>query len=269
MPTDKQITIILPSFRDPRLLDAIASIRAFDDIGTVRLAVVDGGSDPALVTAIGDALAKDDILVSEPDQGIFDALNKGLALADTAYIGWLGADDLFTGEIKASDVVRELAEADLFVASAYVVRGDWIRRKTHARPSALGLARLGLHNPHYSTFGRSTLLKSERFDIGLLSADIEYFLKLFAKNPRVAATDKVLLIAAEGGFSTGSWAKAFRINRSVYDVYARRSNPIVAFVGVGVKTGYKMLSVIRYRIWKRHWPSLHPEAVPARARAEG
>lgn len=269
MSTDKQITIILPSFRDPRLLEAIASIRAFDDIGAVKLAVIDGGSKPELVAAIREALTANDILISEPDRGIFDALNKGLDLSDTPFIGWLGADDLFTGEIKASDVVRELADADLFVASAYVVRGDWIRRKTHARPSALGLARLGLHNPHYSTFGRSTLLKSERFDIGLLSADIEYFLKLFAKRPRVKATDKVLLIAAEGGFSTGSWTKAFRINRSVYDVYARRSNPAVAFVGIGVKTGYKMLSVLRYRLFKRHWPSLHPEAVPARAREEG
>lgn len=269
MPTDKQITIILPSFRDPRLLEAIASIRAFDDIGTVKLAVIDGGSEPALVEAIGQVLTPDDVLISERDRGIFDALNKGLDHSDTPYIGWLGADDLFTGEIKASDVVRALTDSDLFVASAYVVRGDWIRRKTHARPSALGLAKVGLHNPHYSTFGRSSLLKSERFDVDLLSADIEYFLKLFAKNPRVAASDKVLLIAAEGGFSTGSWAKAFRINRSVYDVYARRSNPVVAFVGIGVKTGYKMLSVLRYRLFKRHWPSLHPEAVPGRPRGEG
>lgn len=265
MAGDKLITIIMPSFRDPRILEAIASLRRFDDIDTLRIAVIDGGSDESLLSAIRDALTGEDVFVSERDRGIFDALNKGLDLVDTPYIGWLGADDLFTGAIKASDVVRALAEADLFVASTYIVRGEWIRRKTHAWPCGKGLVRFGLHNPHYSTFGRSALLKSTRFELDLLSSDIAYFLDIFAQRPKVVTTHKVLLLQAEGGFSTGSWAKAVRINHTVYETYRKRSNAVAGLLGVGVKTGYKVLGVIYYRLRKRQWPTMFPEAAPGAA----
>jgi preprotein translocase subunit SecA len=61
------------------------------------------------------AVQHGDILVSEPDGGIFDALNKGLDRVETEYMGWLGSDDLFTGQVKASDVIAALAGHDVFV----------------------------------------------------------------------------------------------------------------------------------------------------------
>ena len=39
------------------------------------------------------------------------------------FVGWLGSDDLYTGAVKASEVVRVLQDNDLFVAALYLVRG--------------------------------------------------------------------------------------------------------------------------------------------------
>ncbi len=254
-----KLSIILPSFRDARILEAIASVRAFDDIGTTQIIVIDGGSPQGLIDKIGTALLPQDTLVSESDRGIFDALNKGLERVRTPYVGWIGSDDLYTGAIRASDVVRQLEQHDLFIAALFIVRDTRIVRKTHAWPSAHGLARIGLHNPHYSTFGRFSLLGSERFDVADVGADIDYFLRILGRNPRISSTNKVALLQAEGGFSNSSVRKTLSVNRHVYKAYRRRTNFLGAAVSVALKLAYKVGSTGYYRCRPLYWPQIFPE----------
>ena len=92
----KRLDIIVPSFKDPRILVTIASIRRFDDDDLTRIIIVDGGSDEELLGKIKALLNSDDILIAEPDKGIFDALNKGLRACTSEFVGWLGSDDICT-----------------------------------------------------------------------------------------------------------------------------------------------------------------------------
>lgn len=254
----KQLSIILCSFRDPRIVEAIASIRAFDDIGTVKIVLIDGGSDNDLLDQIRPLLTSDDILLSEPDNGIFDGLNKGIDRVDTEYMGWIGSDDLFTGEVLASEVIAELIEADVFVGSLMVFRGQDIRRITSSWPSAKGLVPFGLHNPHYSTFGRSGLFKKYRFEEKNISADIEYFVKIFRERPKVAISKKIVTLMAEGGYSTQNLSKSFAVNKSVFHIYTKYHSRIIAFISVLIKVGYKSLSAIKYRLLRKQWTNLFP-----------
>ena len=77
------------------------------------------------------------------------------------------------------------------VANAAFFRNGYVTRKTYSLPARLGLVKLGLHNPHFATFGRASVLKSERFNVGLRGSDIEYFLKIFSKRPRVTTLNEV------------------------------------------------------------------------------
>ena len=254
-----QLDIILPSFRDPRILEAIASVRAFDDLDTTRILLIDGGSDEVLLQSIRPMLRSHDVLVSEPDRGIFDALNKGLDLVAAPCVGWIGSDDLYSQDVKASEVVAALAQADLFITSLLLVDGARTLRKTHSWPSAVGLASWGLHNPHYATFGRAELLTGERFVIDQLSSDIDYFLRIFARRPHALSTPKVGLIQAAGGYSNAGLGKIMQVNRNAYWAYARNSNPLKALLSVGIKLGYKAVGTIVYRILAREWIGSYPE----------
>jgi glycosyltransferase involved in cell wall biosynthesis len=254
----KEISIILPSFRDKRIIQAIASIRAFDDISTVRILVIDGGSDAELVESIKAALTPDDVLISEADKGIFDALNKGLNQVATDYVGWLGSDDLFTGDFLASEVVKQLAQNDIFVSSLILFRGERILRFTHARPSAFGLARFGLHNPHYATFGRAELFCKFRFEVENISADIEYFLKVFEQDPKVSFTSSVGVLQADGGFSTQSISHSVAVNLSVFAIYRKYMNVLFATASVFIKVFHKVLSLFYYKIRPTNWPEIYP-----------
>ena len=118
---NRPLTIIVASYNDPRIVRTIKSIRDFDDNNKVSILVVDGGSDSAIVELISSNLTDIDLLISEPDQGVFDALNKGLDACSSEYIGWLGADDFFSGNILATEVIAALQKTDLFVGSIYNV----------------------------------------------------------------------------------------------------------------------------------------------------
>jgi len=247
----ERLSIILPSFNDARIAETIASVRRFDDLSTVRLVVIDGGSKAQVVKIIKGGLKPGDHFVSEPDRGIFDALNKGLQACDSEFIGWLGADDLFTSQLLASDVIRALESNDLFVAATAMARDGRITRLTHSLPSKLGLARFGLHNPHYSTFGRAALLKSECFDLGHIAADIEYFVRIFDRRPRVAVTPLVGTLQGADGFSNASHRKILKVNRAVFRTYAARTNVVVGALAVAIKLGYKTWSTLYYKVFPR------------------
>ena len=244
----KRLSIIMPSYNDSRIERAIRSIRHFDDIESVTIVVVDGGSSHQIKRLIKDNLSSEDTFISEPDKGIFDALNKGLDACDTEFIGYLGSDDMFTGKLLASQVVAALAKCDLFMADVEFFRNGYVTRKTHALPSRLGLMNFGLHNPHYATFGSATLLKSERFRLGLRGSDIEYFIRIFNKKPRLATTNVVATLQEEGGFSNSSIADILRTNLELISLYARYTNWLLGPIAVLVKLGYKLCSKIYYRV---------------------
>lgn len=237
----RRLTIILPSYNDARIADAIASIRRFDDCNSVRLLIVDGGSRPEVRAICEAAVGPGDILISEPDAGIFDALNKGLARADTELIGWLGSDDLFTGQVLASDVIAALQRSDVFVAGLAMFRGTQVRRIFDARIVKPNLVGMGLHNPHYSTFGRASLFKSHRFPLDHKGSDIEYFLDVFATRPRIAVTAKIGVAMREGGFSNQSSRRIVDINRGLFEIYRRRNGIAGAVMALSLKLGWKVI----------------------------
>jgi glycosyltransferase len=244
----RRLSIILPSYNDSRIRRAIASIRRFDDIETVRIVVVDGGSSLEVKQIIRDGLSSEDIFISESDKGIFDAFNKGLDACDTEFIGWLGSDDLFTGKVLANQVVAALGKYDLFVANVAFFRDGVVTRITYSLPSRLGLVRYGFNNPHFATFGTARLLKSERFRLGTRAADIEYFVKIFDRHPRVASLNVVATLQEEGGFSNRSKADILRSNFELIPVFSRHTNWLVGPMAVALKLASKTISSVHCRL---------------------
>jgi len=254
------LTIIVPSYNDSRIGQALDSIRRFDDAEVVKILVVDGGSRQEVREIISKRLAAHDIFICEPDEGIFDALNKGLQACDTEFIGWLGSDDLFTGEVTASHVVDALGNHDLFIADVAFVRGGRRTRVSHALPSKLGLMKFGLHNPHYATFGRATLLRGEQFEVGLYASDIDFFLKIFKKRPTIATVNLVATLQSEGGHSNGSLRILIKQNLECVGIFARHYNWLWGPIAVLGKLTYKVSSRVYYGALARPKRLVDPSA---------
>lgn len=86
--------------------DAIESILA-QSYPDIEMVVIDGASTDGTLSALEAYKARLGVLISEPDKGIYDALNKGIAHASGDVIGFLHADDVLASE----DSVRRIADA--------------------------------------------------------------------------------------------------------------------------------------------------------------
>jgi glycosyltransferase involved in cell wall biosynthesis len=95
-----RISVITPSLNRGKYIEAAIQSILRQDYSAVEHIVVDGGSTDGTL----DILARYPHInvVSEPDQGMYDALNKGLRLAQGEIIGFLNADDLYTDHVFQS-----------------------------------------------------------------------------------------------------------------------------------------------------------------------
>lgn len=90
-------SIVTPAFNAAATIrQTLASIQAQDYAGEIEHVVVDGGSTDGTVEILAAEAAAGRLrYVSEPDDGLVDAFNKGLAMAGGDIVGWLNADDLY------------------------------------------------------------------------------------------------------------------------------------------------------------------------------
>ena len=133
-----RLGIILPSYNDERVVNAIESIIKIDKNRLSKIYVIDGNSGEKITNKISNQLRQHDIHISEPDHGPFDALNKGLDIVEEEIIGWLGADDRYPTDIDKNlfeSLVLNFDEnprVDALVYNCVHLDGEKISRVTYA-----------------------------------------------------------------------------------------------------------------------------------------
>lgn len=198
----------------------------------VELVVVDGVSTDGtreLLEARHDRLG---VFISEPDKGIYHALNKGIARASGEVIGFLHADDLFTDELVLQRVAAVFADPGVDVCYGdlvYVRRDDPDRvirywRAGEYRPERL---RRGWMPPHPTFYVRRSLYEEHGlFDTSYrIAADYDCMLRLLSRlRGRVVYIPEVLVRMRVGGASNRSLANILR--KSAEDYRAIQANGV-------------------------------------------
>lgn len=191
--------------------------------------VVDGASQDATLGVVRRRGAHVARVVSEPDLGIYDAMNKGLALASGDFVGFLNADDM----LASPDTLAAVADAaedptvDAICGDLVYVRQDrpdkvlryW--RCGEFSPRAL---RLGWMPPHPTLYVRRTrLLEVGGFDIRLgIAADYDFMLRLLSRpGIRLTTLPQVMVRMRAGGASNRSASAMLRKSREDLDALRR------------------------------------------------
>jgi glycosyltransferase involved in cell wall biosynthesis len=100
-----KITIITATFNSAATIaGCIASVHA-QTYSNIEHIVVDGASGDRTIEIINSMPNRVSKIVSEPDRGIYDAMNKGIQLATGDVIGILNSDDFFTSKEVLSKIV--------------------------------------------------------------------------------------------------------------------------------------------------------------------
>jgi glycosyltransferase involved in cell wall biosynthesis len=167
--------------------------------------VIDGGSTDGTAAVIERHRGRLAAYVSEPDRGLYDAMNKGLALCSPdAWVHFLNSGDVFDGADALARTFCGLqfggvARWPALVLAPVVKRGaaDVL---LPVRPGR----RLGMPACHQGMFCRQPLLARHGFDLRYgLAADFDLYLKVARSLPPggVATVDAPVAIVSAGGLS--------------------------------------------------------------------
>ena len=228
------ITVITVCFNSAATIaDTLRSV-AEQNHAAVEHIVVDGGSKDGTLEIIAGTPNRIARLVSEPDRGIYDAMNKGLAMATGDVVGFLNSDDVYADAETLSEIVRVFADPEveacygdvLFVAAddpACVVR-YW--RAGSCRPGRLAQ---GWMPPHPTFYVRRRAYDEHGgFDISYqLQADFEMAIRLVEIHKlNISYLPRTLVRMRMGGASNASIGNVIRGNREAYRAARKHSLPV-------------------------------------------
>ena len=202
--------------------DTLRSVRE-QTYKNIEHIIIDGESKDntlEIVAALGPHVAT---LVSERDSGIFDAMNKGLALATGEIIGFLNSDDVFANKDVVSKIAQTMADqsidacyGDLIYVAQYDV--NKVVRYWKSREYKNGLFQRGWVPAHPTFYARRKLYQDYGyFDIDLqLAADFDILLRFFeAHRISSAYIPDVLVKMRLGGASNASFSNILQQNREI------------------------------------------------------
>lgn len=208
--------------------------------------VIDGASSDGTVEAVQGRAGPHVCVVSEPDRGIYDALNKGVRLATGEVIGLLHADDVFADETVLSEIAARFADPNVNAVYGdlqYVAAGDTRRVIRHWRAGTFSPARLrrGWMPPHPTLYLRRSLYERlGGFDTRYrIAADYDFILRLFSlPDLNAAYIPRVLVKMRVGGVSNRSLANLWRKSRE--DLSALRRHRVGGLVALVCKNLSKL-----------------------------
>ena len=222
-----KISIITPVFNDARVgraLDSILSQRHEHDL---ELIVVDAASTDGTMEVLERYRDSITTLISEPDDGIYDGMNKGIRHATGDVVGILNADDRYADDRALRDVAETFADdtTDACYGNlVYVNQNDEIVRYWKTGDAGLSKWYWGWMPPHPTFFVRRRIYDEYGgFNLEFpIAADYELMLRLFLKaRISVRYIDRVLVRMALGGESNGSVSNIIRANAEVARAWRR------------------------------------------------
>jgi glycosyltransferase len=247
-----KVSIITATYNSATTITACIDSVLNQSYADIEYIIMDGGSEDDTIKIIAEAakLNPNIIFKSEPDNGIYDALNKGIARATGAIIGFVHSDDF----LAATDVISSIVEtfdtenADGVYGDLHYVafdNTDNIIRNWVSKPYKKKLLKNGWMPAHPTLF-----LKKEIYDTyGLfnmsykIAADYDFILRVFQqKNLKFFYLEKTIIKMRVGGVSNKSFKNI--VQKTKEDFKAIKDNNIGGFGTILLKNITKIKQFI-------------------------
>jgi len=229
----------------------IASVNAQIGI-SVQHIFIDGLSSDDTLDVIRKSAQANSMIVSEADLGIYDAMNKGLALATGDVIGILNGDDYYSGDsvlrriadsFKASNSECVFGNVDFFNAD----NPHKVVRRYNSGSFTPRRLTMGLMPAHPATFFRRAVYeKCGKFKIDYkIAADFEFLVRVFGVHKtQFIYLPEVLVRMQAGGASTRGIKSKWVLNREI--LRALRENGLTANpLLLAAKIPFRLLELVR------------------------
>lgn len=201
----KSISLIIATYNASSTIERCLRSIISQKTSEIELIVVDGASKDNTVEIIKEFKDGVDVLISEPDNGIYDAWNKGIIASKGKWIMFIGADDMLTDDAIES-YLKYLSEVDTEGIDLITAKADVVDEMGHTlyklgRPYDWNEFRKVFRLSHGSSLHNRMLFDEVGlFDVSYkICADYELLLR---KKLNALFFDKKVFIMQDGGMST-------------------------------------------------------------------
>ena len=213
-----KVSIITVSYNSGRTIEAtIRSVLAQDDVD-IEYIIIDGGSKDNTLDIVEKYKNRISHVVSEPDGGIYDAMNKGVRLASGELVGILNSDDTYAYPTVIADVVKTLGDSDAVYADLQYVDADTGEVVRHWKSGKYNSGDFlkGWMPPHPTFFLRKKYYNNHGLyvvDQGT-AADYELMLRMIhGHGLKLSYLPKVITQMKTGGASNITWKQRWKANQ--------------------------------------------------------
>jgi glycosyltransferase involved in cell wall biosynthesis len=202
--------------------DTIRSV-ASQNYNNIEHIIIDGTSTDGTLDVIGKHHDKLSCVLSEPDRGIYDAMNKGIQVANGDFLGFLNSDDIYANDkviSKVVDIVKKKKVDAVYGDLVYVSQNNLnrvLRRYDSGRFNSNMIAN-GYMPAHPTLFLSNSAFKEYgHFKIDYsIAADFEFVARVFGKGDiSYYYIPEVMVKMRQGGVSTKSWKSNWLLNKEI------------------------------------------------------
>lgn len=222
-------SIVIPTYNSEKHLEySLLSVIKQEETD-FEIIIVDGDSSDRTLEVVSKYDKYISQIISEPDDGLYFAINKGIKLASGQIVKILSSDDLLTP--KSLSTVRGIYEKESLRGSYFCILSSLYRinlngdvLKLWKKTKNIGLFENYLHPTWFVS--REVYLKYGLYDTKYkIASDYDYYMRLLQNNVELIESQIPLAMHREGGVSenyTGA--------KEVYDIKARYKGKFQAFL---------------------------------------
>ena len=191
------ITVVLNS---KNLIEQTIKSVLYQDYPNIEYIVIDGGSVDGTIEIINSYKSKLKFFLSEPDLGIYYAMNKGLLIAKGDWVNFMNSGDIFISNHTISNAAKEMNNSvDILYGSVEINYYNFLRTEEAGSPKNLWK---GMQFSHQSIFVNLPYHKKNLFNANIkIVGDLEFFYKAYKNNLRFKNLKQTVSQVSIGGLS--------------------------------------------------------------------
>ena len=176
----------------------------------VEYIIIDGGSKDGTVDIIRKHEEKISYWISEPDKGIYDAMNKGIDQANGLYTIFVNSGDYLYEDLVLEKIAAEIendSNCEMIYGRSKIIKANGQITDLNIKHSHQDLWK-GPSFRHGALFARTSLLKHFKFEISerlKIAADLDFIYKVYKQGYKFCAVNVVVVAFLEEGVSNNPY----------------------------------------------------------------
>ena len=240
-----KISIITVVYNSEKYIRRTIESIVGQDYPAIEYIIIDGKSKDTTMQIVNEYRDRIAVIVSEPDKGLYDAMNKGLRLATGSYVLYINSGDALSSPTLLSDIFNNVpADSDVIYGDTQITDedGNILHNRRHRPPEQLTWRdyKRGMLVCHQSFIAKRTLC--DEYDTQYrYAADFDWCLNILLKSRVVTNYGKDISLFMDGGQTKRTIVPGLKERYRIMCKYYGKAKATFWNFILGVKFGWWMI----------------------------